>query len=79
MSKLGIPIVLEIFIYYFKTHPEGLLVEGLFRKSVSIDDENELLIKISCKNYDCLLEVENPHIIASNYFSYHRSHQKIFL
>ena len=40
-------------------------MEGLFRKSVSIDDETELLTQIAEKNYDCLLEVQNPHIIAS--------------
>jgi hypothetical protein len=65
MGKHGIPIVLEILIYYFKTKPKGLLLEGLFRKSVSIDEENELLAQISNKNYDSLLEVGNPHIIAS--------------
>lgn len=54
-----------MLIFYFDCHKEGLLLEGIFRKSVSIDDENETINEILEKNYDCILEVENPHIIAS--------------
>ena len=56
-----------MLIYYFKVHPDGLKLEGLFRKSVSIDEENRLLEEISNQNYECLLEVQNPHIIASKF------------
>lgn len=40
-------------------------MEGLFRKSVSIDDETEILGELDRKNYNYLQQVTNPHIIAS--------------
>jgi hypothetical protein len=52
-------------VCYFKTHPDGLKSEGLFRKSVSIDEENEMLGELSSKNYDYLLKITNPHLVAS--------------
>lgn len=57
-----------MLVFYFDSHKEGLELEGIFRKSVSIDEENETITQILSKNYDYLLDVENPHIIASNTF-----------
>jgi hypothetical protein len=37
LGELGIPIILEILIFYFKGRPEGLSEEGIFRKSVSVE------------------------------------------
>lgn len=56
---------MEVLIFYFKTHPEGLRLEGLFRKSVSIDEENETLAELANQNYDCLLTITNAHIVAN--------------
>jgi hypothetical protein len=36
---LGVPIVLEMLIFYFKGNPDGLSSEGIFRKSVAVDEE----------------------------------------
>lgn len=54
-----------MLVFYFDAHKEGLELEGLFRKSVSIDEEKETIYQILQKNYDYLLDVKNPHIIAS--------------
>jgi hypothetical protein len=37
VGDLGIPIIIQLLIYYFRAKPEGLDEEGIFRKSVSID------------------------------------------
>jgi len=58
--------VLEMLIFYFKHKPAGLLEEGIFRKSVSIDEENDALYQLSQENYNCLDNIKNPHIVASN-------------
>ena len=42
-----------------------MLLEGLFRKSVSIDEENETLAELANENYDCLLQITNAHIVAN--------------
>lgn len=34
---MGVPVVLEMLIFYFKGKPEGLFTEGIFRKSVAVD------------------------------------------
>ena len=40
---MGIPELFEMLIFYFKHHQSGLNEEGLFRKSVSILDEEEAM------------------------------------
>jgi hypothetical protein len=70
--------VLGVLVCYFKTHKEGLKEEGLFRKSVSIEEENEMLGELSSKNYDYLLRITNPHLIAS-INTLLRSHQTLLL
>ncbi len=35
----GVPTILKMLVFYFDSHP-GLELEGIFRKSVSIDEEN---------------------------------------
>lgn len=65
MSEIGVPIILKMLIFYFRNNEEHAKLEGLFRKSVSIDEETEIIEKIREHNYDYLLSVENPHIIAS--------------
>jgi hypothetical protein len=58
-------VVLELLLYFFEHRDEALQLEGLFRKSVSIDDETEILSELNNKNYNYLQQVTNPHIIAS--------------
>ena len=50
-GELGIPKILELLVAYFKQKPEGLNSEGIFRKSVSIDEENYILEQLGSKNY----------------------------
>lgn len=38
--------------------------EGIFRKSISIDDENYILSQLSSRNYNYLNQIENPFMIA---------------
>lgn len=40
LGEMGIPMVLQLLVGYFKEKPQALLQEGIFRKSVSIDEEN---------------------------------------
>lgn len=58
-------MILELLLYFFDDREEALQVEGLFRKSVSIDDETEILGELEKRNYNYLQQVSNPHIIAS--------------
>lgn len=46
-----------MLIFYFDSHEDGLNLEGLFRKSVSIDEENETIREVLSNNYDYLLQV----------------------
>lgn len=39
VGQTGVPLVLELLLFYFNSNPEELKIEGLLRKSVSIDDE----------------------------------------
>jgi len=43
LGEFGIPTIIQLLIHYFRTKPDGLREEGIFRKSVSIDEENETL------------------------------------
>lgn len=65
MCEIGVPTILKMLLFYFESKPEYLKIEGIFRKSVSIDEEQETINRILERNYDYLLEVKNPHIIAS--------------
>lgn len=38
VGDIGIPIIIQLLIHYFRSKPEGLDEEGIFRKSVSIDE-----------------------------------------
>ncbi len=38
LGDIGIPIIIQLLIHYFRTKPQGLDEEGIFRKSVSIDE-----------------------------------------
>lgn len=62
---MGIPRVLQLLVGYFKEKPHMLLQEGIFRKSVSIDEENETLEELSSRNFGYLEQITNPHLIAS--------------
>ncbi len=62
---MGIPMVLQLLVGYFKEKPTALLHEGIFRKSVSIDEENETLEELSSRNFGYLQQITNPHLIAS--------------
>lgn len=61
----GIPNILKMLIFYFDSHQEALLLQGIFRKSANVDQENETINEILSKNYDYILEVKDPYIIAS--------------
>ena len=65
LDERGVPELLDMLIFYFKEHPEGLKAEGLFRKSVSIVEEEEALRKLKQADYNFLEKVENPHLPAS--------------
>jgi hypothetical protein len=65
LGELGIPMVLQLLVGYFKEKPQSLLQEGIFRKSVSIDEENETLGELSGRNFGYLQQITNPHLIAS--------------
>lgn len=54
-----------MLIHYFRRKPEGLSEEGIFRKSVSIDEQNETLTELCKRNYDYLAQITNCHLIAS--------------
>ena len=43
MGETGAPLIIELLFIYFSKHPEGLRSEGLFRKSVGIEEETWLL------------------------------------
>lgn len=62
---MGIPMVLQLLVGYFKEKPSALLQEGIFRKSVSVDEENETLQELSSRNFAYLHQITNPHLIAS--------------
>lgn len=34
----GVPNILKMLIFYFDSHEEALLLEGIFRKSANIDE-----------------------------------------
>ena len=65
LNDLGIPIILQVLIYYFRNKPSGLKEEGIFRKSVSVDEENETLTELGKRHYDYLDSITNPHLVAS--------------
>ena len=65
VGDIGIPVIIQLLIHYFRSKPEGLDEEGIFRKSVSIDEENETLGELSKRNYNYLEQITNPHLIAS--------------
>lgn len=67
----------DMLIYYFKHHEDGLNAEGLFRKSVSIVDEEQALEKLHKGNYNFLEKVQNPHLPASTFPSLFRPHETI--
>jgi hypothetical protein len=52
-------------VAYFICTPERLKEEGLFRKSVSIDDINEASLELYKGNYEFINEIDNPHLVAS--------------
>ncbi len=54
LGELGIPVIIQLLICYFKEKPAGLSEEGIFRKSVSLDEENETLAELSKRNYEYL-------------------------
>lgn len=56
---------MELLMFYFNDRGETLRSEGIFRKSVSIDDETEILGELRLKNYNFIEKVKNPHVIAS--------------
>ena len=57
--------MLELLLCFFNDNDALLQLEGLFRKSVSIDEENEILMELNSRNYEYMTEVEDPHVIAS--------------
>ena len=65
VGQTGAPLPLELLIYYFNEREDSLKLEGIFRKSVSIDDEIEILAELDNKNYNFVDTVTNPHVIAS--------------
>lgn len=65
ISEIGVPIILKMLVFYLESHEEALSLEGIFRKSVSIDEEDHTIAKLLANNYDYLMEVKNPHVIAS--------------
>lgn len=65
LGEMGIPRVLQLLIGYFKEKPHMLIQEGIFRKSVSIDEENQTLEELSSRNFGYLEQITNPHLIAS--------------
>lgn len=65
MGERGVPELFDMLIYYFKHQKEGLNAEGLFRKSVSIDEEEEAMARLKKADYNFLEKVKNPHIVAS--------------
>jgi hypothetical protein len=56
-----------MLIYFFSNSNEALKLEGLFRKSVVIDEERELVTQLSNQNYNYLSTVTDPHLIASTF------------
>jgi hypothetical protein len=56
-----------MLVCYFDVHKECLKEEGLFRRSVSVDDEKETIQQLQAKDYNCLMEIKNPHIVASKF------------
>ena len=58
-------MILEMLIYFFNNNDKALKLEGLFRKSVSIDEETEILKQLSNQNYNYLASIKDPHTIAS--------------
>lgn len=59
-----------MLIFYFKQHKEGLNSEGIFRKSVSILEEEEAMHELSNKNYNYLDKISDPHVVASIFTLY---------
>lgn len=65
LGELGIPVILQLLVGYFATKPQELKSEGIFRKSVSVDEQEETLKELSNRNYEYLDEITNPHLVAS--------------
>lgn len=65
VGELGIPTILQVLVGYFRSRPESLNEEGIFRKCVSIDEENETLGELCKRNYEYLESITNVHLIGS--------------
>ena len=49
---------------YFRIDALKLTTQGLFRKSISIDDEQDTLNALKNYNFDYFSETIDPHIVA---------------
>ena len=65
MCDIEVPVILRLLINYLQMRPEALGEEGIFRRSVSIDDEEEAISHLYRGDYDFFQKLDNPHIAAS--------------
>lgn len=56
-GEQGIPLALELLIFYFTQIPVRCQTEGIFRKCTSIDDELELIKALEEENYEILTKI----------------------
>jgi hypothetical protein len=61
-------VPLKTLVLYMKMNPDFLRQQGIFRKSVSIDEETEAMTHIQNQNYDYLQNITNPYLVASIYY-----------
>lgn len=65
MSEIGVPVILKLMIMYLKIRPDFLNEEGIFRKSVAIDEEYDAITELYSGNLNYIQNITNPHLVAS--------------
>lgn len=59
--------MLKTLVLYMKMNPSFLAQEGIFRKSVSIDEEKEAAAHLHSEDYDYLQSISNGYLVASKH------------
>ena len=59
------PVVLKMMVMYLQSKEHFLSEEGIFRKAVAIDEQQEAVRQIfGGRNYNYIQTIENPHLVA---------------
>ena len=64
ISEIGVPSLLKTLVLYMKMNPDFLVQEGIFRRSVSIDEEREAAAHLHSQDYEYLQSISNAYLVA---------------